>query len=156
MKRISNLSQKCKVMTINTSLIRSSSLCVNWEEPTLNPNSTRSWRLSAACVQVIAMILASFTSRYLERSSPLLSSSKARNSFQGRDDKRWVSGVNHCTPKSYINRCVVGETNQERKNLGELDNYHSIIYLWCSFDCGFVFHFITMGLWGEMLIVTGR
>lgn len=47
---------------------------------TLKPSSTRSCRLRAACVQVMAMILASLTSRYLDLSSPLRKSSNARNS----------------------------------------------------------------------------
>lgn len=46
----------------------------------LKPMSTSSFLFSAAWVQVMAMIFASFTSRYLLLSSPLRSSSNARNS----------------------------------------------------------------------------
>lgn len=48
---------------------------------TLKPSLTKSCRFKAACVQVIAMILASFTKRYLDLSSPLRSSSEALNSY---------------------------------------------------------------------------
>lgn len=47
---------------------------------TLKPNSTRSCRFRAAWVQVIAMIFASFTNRYLDLSRPLRRSSNALNS----------------------------------------------------------------------------
>uniref|UniRef100_A0A915ITE5 Uncharacterized protein n=1 Tax=Romanomermis culicivorax TaxID=13658 RepID=A0A915ITE5_ROMCU len=46
----------------------------------LNPNSTKSLRLSAACVHVMAIIFASLTSRYSVRSRPDLNNSNARNS----------------------------------------------------------------------------
>ncbi len=44
------------------------------------PKSTKSCRFRAAWVQVMAMILASITSRYFDLSKPLRSNSKARNS----------------------------------------------------------------------------
>lgn len=78
--------------TSKTTMVKTMLLLLHREECTLKPSSTRSWRLSAACVQVMAMILASFTSRYLERSSPLLSSSNALNSFQGQQQRKNGSG----------------------------------------------------------------
>ena len=46
----------------------------------LKPASTRSFRLRAACVHVIAIIFASLTHKYLVLSSPDLSNSNALNS----------------------------------------------------------------------------
>lgn len=73
-------SSKADCQNMAVSLGWHSASSYKWRTPTLNPSSTRSWRLRAAWVQVIAMILASFTRRYLDRSRPLRSSSKARNS----------------------------------------------------------------------------
>lgn len=84
--------RQLNIRTSKTTVVNTMLLPLHHEECTLKPSSTRSWRLSAACVQVMAMILASFTSRYLERSSPLLSSSNALNSFQGQQERKNGSG----------------------------------------------------------------
>ena len=74
---------------------------VSWRH-TSKPIWTRSRRLSAACVHVMAMILASLTSKYHDLSAPLRSSSKARNSCRHDVSATLINGVKRYAQASSV------------------------------------------------------